>query len=98
MISDAAVGYATPTIGFETVDECGLRYLMAMKQHEYLLLCLPLQQKHTLRSRYIIYMLYIMLILGALNVTLAAFYSVFVSLSESFQRAFTVTDHLGVAF
>uniref|UniRef100_A0A0R3RIQ7 Rav1p_C domain-containing protein n=1 Tax=Elaeophora elaphi TaxID=1147741 RepID=A0A0R3RIQ7_9BILA len=51
IVSDAASGYATPTVGFETVDECGLRYLMAMKQHEYLLLCLPLQQKHSLRSR-----------------------------------------------
>ncbi|KAL3982356.1 RAVE protein 1 C terminal family protein [Acanthocheilonema viteae] len=51
IVSDAAGGYATPTVGFETVDECGLRYLMAMKQHEYLLLCLPLQQKHSLRSR-----------------------------------------------
>ncbi|CAG9539942.1 unnamed protein product [Cercopithifilaria johnstoni] len=51
IVSDAASGYATPTVGLETVDECGLRYLMAMKQHEYLLLCLPLQQKHSLRSR-----------------------------------------------
>ncbi|VDN05634.1 unnamed protein product [Thelazia callipaeda] len=51
IVSDVASGYATPTAGFETVDECGLRYLMAMKQHEYLLLCLPLQQKHILRSR-----------------------------------------------
>uniref|UniRef100_A0A915PHM0 RAVE complex protein Rav1 C-terminal domain-containing protein n=1 Tax=Setaria digitata TaxID=48799 RepID=A0A915PHM0_9BILA len=50
-MSDKASGYATPTVGFETVDECGLRYLMAMKQHEYLLLCLPLQQKHSLRTR-----------------------------------------------
>ncbi|EJW88048.1 hypothetical protein WUBG_01037 [Wuchereria bancrofti] len=51
IMSDSASGYATPIAGFETVDECGLRYLMAMKQHEYLLLCLPLQQKHSLRSR-----------------------------------------------
>ncbi|VDK86479.1 unnamed protein product [Onchocerca ochengi] len=51
IVGNAASGYATPTVGFETVDECGLRYLMAMKQHEYLLLCLPLQQKHSLRSR-----------------------------------------------
>ncbi|EJD75711.1 hypothetical protein LOAG_17206 [Loa loa] len=51
IVTDAASGYATPTVGFETVDECGLRYLMAVKQHEYLLLCLPLQQKHSLRSR-----------------------------------------------
>lgn len=35
--------------GVETVDECGLRYLMAMKQHEYLLLCLPYKQKIELR-------------------------------------------------
>lgn len=53
VMSDVASGYATPTVGFETVDECGLRYLMAMKQHEYLLLCLPLQQKHVLRSRFV---------------------------------------------
>ncbi|VDO29703.1 unnamed protein product [Onchocerca flexuosa] len=51
IVGNAASGYATPTVGFETVDECGLRYLMAMKQHEYLLLCLPLQQKRSLRSR-----------------------------------------------
>ncbi|KAK6110658.1 RAVE protein 1 C terminal family protein [Brugia pahangi] len=51
IMNDATSGYATPIAGFETIDECGLRYLMAMKQHEYLLLCLPLQQKHSLRSR-----------------------------------------------
>ncbi|MFH4976062.1 hypothetical protein AB6A40_002771 [Gnathostoma spinigerum] len=49
--SDAASGYATATVGIETVDECGLRFLMAMKQHEYLLLCLPLGQRQKLRQR-----------------------------------------------
>ncbi|VDM92434.1 unnamed protein product, partial [Litomosoides sigmodontis] len=50
-VSDTTSGYGISAVGFETVDECGLKYLMAMKQHEYLLLCLPLQQKHSLRSR-----------------------------------------------
>uniref|UniRef100_A0A9J2PHZ4 RAVE complex protein Rav1 C-terminal domain-containing protein n=1 Tax=Ascaris lumbricoides TaxID=6252 RepID=A0A9J2PHZ4_ASCLU len=48
---DAAGGYATAAAGSETVDECGLRFLMAMKQHEYLLLCLPLKQKQILRQK-----------------------------------------------
>uniref|UniRef100_A0A914ZRW3 RAVE complex protein Rav1 C-terminal domain-containing protein n=1 Tax=Parascaris univalens TaxID=6257 RepID=A0A914ZRW3_PARUN len=48
---DAARGYATAASGNETVDECGLRFLMAMKQHEYLLLCLPLKQKQILRQK-----------------------------------------------
>lgn len=47
----AAVGYANSSIGTETVDECGLRFLMAMKQHEYLLLCLPLKQRKLLKER-----------------------------------------------
>lgn len=37
--------------GVESVDECGLRFLMAMKQHEYLLRCLPLKQRQQLRSK-----------------------------------------------
>uniref|UniRef100_A0A158R4B7 WD_REPEATS_REGION domain-containing protein n=1 Tax=Syphacia muris TaxID=451379 RepID=A0A158R4B7_9BILA len=51
VVTDAGSGYATATSGSETVDECGLRFLMAMKQHEYLLLCLPLKQKQLLRQR-----------------------------------------------
>ncbi|PAV73995.1 hypothetical protein WR25_00482 [Diploscapter pachys] len=50
VLGDATGGYATATAGVETVDECGLRYLMAMKQHEYLLLCLPYKQKIELRK------------------------------------------------
>ncbi|KHN72092.1 DmX-like protein 1, partial [Toxocara canis] len=46
-----AGGYAAVAVGNETVDECGLRFLMAMKQHEYLLLCLPLKQKQMLRQK-----------------------------------------------
>ncbi|GMT07275.1 hypothetical protein PENTCL1PPCAC_29449, partial [Pristionchus entomophagus] len=44
-------GYATATAGVETIDECGLRFLMAMKQHEYLLLCLPIKQRQQLRLK-----------------------------------------------
>ncbi|GMR60970.1 hypothetical protein PMAYCL1PPCAC_31165, partial [Pristionchus mayeri] len=44
-------GYATATAGVETIDECGLRFLMAMKQHEYLLLCLPIKQRQQLRIK-----------------------------------------------
>jgi len=29
----------------ESVDDCGLRYLIALKQHEYLLRCLPGMQR-----------------------------------------------------
>uniref|UniRef100_A0A915EBL8 RAVE complex protein Rav1 C-terminal domain-containing protein n=1 Tax=Ditylenchus dipsaci TaxID=166011 RepID=A0A915EBL8_9BILA len=47
----SAAGYASATMGIETVDECGLRFLMAMKQHEYLLLCLPLKQRKHLKAR-----------------------------------------------
>lgn len=49
--NSTAMGYATTTMGIDTVDECGLRFLMAMKQHEYLLLCLPLKQRKLLKSR-----------------------------------------------
>ena len=41
-------GYATAGAGIESVDECGLRFLMAMKQHEYLLRCLPINQRKNL--------------------------------------------------
>ncbi|ETN78849.1 hypothetical protein NECAME_10074, partial [Necator americanus] len=46
----SAGGYATAASGMETVDECGLRYLMAMKQHEYLLVCLPIKQRMELKK------------------------------------------------
>lgn len=52
VLGDAtAGGYATAAAGVETVDECGLRYLMAMKQHEYLLVCLPMKQRMELKVR-----------------------------------------------
>ncbi|CAK5007291.1 unnamed protein product [Meloidogyne enterolobii] len=38
------------TTGMETVDECGLRFLMAKKQYEYLLRCLPLKQRKQLKT------------------------------------------------
>ncbi|CAD6187487.1 unnamed protein product [Caenorhabditis auriculariae] len=47
----SASGYATAAAGVETLDECGLRYLMAMKQHEYLLVCLPLNQRVELKMK-----------------------------------------------
>jgi len=47
----AAAGYATASMGVETVDECGLRFLMAVKQHEYLCLCLPLKQRQALKAK-----------------------------------------------
>lgn len=47
----SAGGYATAAAGVETVDECGLRFLMAMKQHEYLLLCLPPKQRVDLKKQ-----------------------------------------------
>ncbi|CAI5454853.1 unnamed protein product [Caenorhabditis angaria] len=51
VLGDAtAGGYATAAAGVETVDECGLRYLMAMKQHEYLLVCLPFKQRMELKK------------------------------------------------
>ncbi|CAI2358263.1 unnamed protein product [Caenorhabditis sp. 36 PRJEB53466] len=51
VLGDAtAGGYATAAAGIETVDECGLRYLMAMKQHEYLLVCLPMKQRMELKK------------------------------------------------
>lgn len=48
MASREGSGYATAGAGIESVDECGLRFLMAMKQHEYLLRCLPIKQRHAL--------------------------------------------------
>ncbi|KAK6034914.1 hypothetical protein COOONC_27583 [Cooperia oncophora] len=44
-----AGGYATASSGVGTVDECGLQFLMAMKQYEYLLLCLPINQRMELK-------------------------------------------------
>ena len=49
--SSAGGGYASVGSGAETVDECGLRFLMAMKQHEYLTMCLPMKQRATLKSK-----------------------------------------------
>ncbi|XP_055346416.1 dmX-like protein 2 isoform X2 [Paramacrobiotus metropolitanus] len=51
---DAAHAPPTP----ENVDSCGLRYLLAVRQHVYLLRCLPLKQraaiqKQGIESRYI---------------------------------------------
>ncbi|CAJ0959160.1 unnamed protein product, partial [Mesorhabditis belari] len=46
-----AGGYAAAAGGVDTVDECGLRFLMAMKQHEYLLICLPLMQRQQLKVK-----------------------------------------------
>uniref|UniRef100_A0A7E4VLC2 WD_REPEATS_REGION domain-containing protein n=1 Tax=Panagrellus redivivus TaxID=6233 RepID=A0A7E4VLC2_PANRE len=47
----AAAGYANVSTGVESVDECGLRFLMAMKQHEYLLRCLPIHQRQQLKTK-----------------------------------------------
>uniref|UniRef100_A0A914YLS6 RAVE complex protein Rav1 C-terminal domain-containing protein n=1 Tax=Panagrolaimus superbus TaxID=310955 RepID=A0A914YLS6_9BILA len=47
----ATASEAGTSKGVESVDECGLRFLMAMKQHEYLLRCLPLKQRQQLRSK-----------------------------------------------
>lgn len=53
LVDSSASGYAASGgLGIETVDECGLRFLMAMKQHEYLLKHMPLQ-KQRLRSRFL---------------------------------------------
>jgi hypothetical protein len=46
-----ASGYASAAAGMDTVDECGLRFLMAKKQHEYLLRCLPLKQRRQLKAK-----------------------------------------------
>lgn len=40
------------TNGVEIVDECGLRFLMAKKQFEYLLRCLPLKQRKQLKTKF----------------------------------------------
>ena len=44
-------GYANTTSGVESVDDCGLRFLMAMKQHEYLMKCLPLKQRQLMKAK-----------------------------------------------
>uniref|UniRef100_A0AC35TZX5 WD_REPEATS_REGION domain-containing protein n=1 Tax=Rhabditophanes sp. KR3021 TaxID=114890 RepID=A0AC35TZX5_9BILA len=49
--NDSAAGYATAGAGVDTIDECGLRFLMALKQHEFLLKCLPMNQRHMLRRK-----------------------------------------------
>ena len=51
VLGDSIGGYAAVGSGVETVDECGLRFLMAMKQHEYLLLCLPPNQRVALKKQ-----------------------------------------------
>lgn len=51
MGDSTASGYAALGTGMDTVDECGLRFLMAKKQHEYLLRCLPLKQRRTLKTK-----------------------------------------------
>ncbi|KAI6176952.1 hypothetical protein M3Y97_00854600 [Aphelenchoides bicaudatus] len=51
LVDTGASGYAASSgLGIETVDECGLRFLMAMKQHEYLLKHMP-KQRNRLRTR-----------------------------------------------
>ena len=40
------------TGGMETVDKCGLRFLMAKKQYEYLLRYLPLKQRKQLKTKF----------------------------------------------
>ncbi|CAL2048291.1 unnamed protein product [Caenorhabditis brenneri] len=47
---NAAGGYATAAAGTETVDECGLLYFMAMKQHEHLLVSLPMKHRMELKK------------------------------------------------
>jgi len=46
------------TTGMETVDECGLRFLMAKKQYEYLLRCLPLKQRKQLKTKFVLFFIY----------------------------------------
>jgi hypothetical protein len=40
------------TGGMETVDESGLRFLMAKKQYDYLLRFLPLKQRKQLKTKF----------------------------------------------
>lgn len=47
----AGGGYATVGSGADSVDDCGLRFLMALKQFEYMLRCLPLYQKQQLKAK-----------------------------------------------
>ena len=35
----------------DSLDDCGLRFLLAMKHHSYLLLCLPLAQRAALQKK-----------------------------------------------
>lgn len=39
----------------ENVDDCGLRFLIALKQHEYLLRCLPIKQRAQLKSEWCLF-------------------------------------------
>ncbi|CAJ0597034.1 unnamed protein product [Cylicocyclus nassatus] len=45
----AAHGYAVASTGMGALDECGQRYLMALKRHEYLLHCLPEKERVELK-------------------------------------------------
>jgi hypothetical protein len=38
------------TVARAAVDDCGLRFLIALKQHEYLLRCLPIKQRAQLKA------------------------------------------------
>ena len=50
-LSDStASDYLSTTRGIDTVDECGLRFLMAKKQHEYLIRRLPIKQRKRLHT------------------------------------------------
>ncbi|KAE9556016.1 hypothetical protein FO519_000762 [Halicephalobus sp. NKZ332] len=44
-------GYANTSSGIDSVDDCGLRFMMAMKQHEYLMKCLPIKQRQMMKSK-----------------------------------------------
>lgn len=51
-VTSGQAGYASSGgTGIDSIDECGLRFLMALKQYEYLLLCLPLKQRAMLRAK-----------------------------------------------
>ena len=49
--TSSAAGGTGMAAQIESVDECGLRFLIAFKQHEYLLCCLPLKQRAQLKAR-----------------------------------------------
>ncbi|RWS14486.1 dmX-like protein 2, partial [Dinothrombium tinctorium] len=45
------VEYDTSTVSTDSLDDCGLRFLLAMRQHTYLLRCLPLVQRKHLQKQ-----------------------------------------------